>query len=409
MIKVSVIVPVYNAEKFLRQCLESLLYQSIHDIEIICIDDRSTDSSLAILQEYQLNDNRIKIICNEKNVGAAESRNKGLSVAYGKYIQFVDADDYLEQMALEELYAVAEEQNADMCYLGMKFETKGDINVATLQRSIIGEYQGVFNGTELIKLFTENGEFFLYLWSVFYKNSFLKQLGIRYKQLVIGEGGDFILRALCHAQRVIVRPGEHYHYRIHKASITHSENAKKELLFGQIVQYIDVLQYFSQNVNAEGLDVFLRNQYRKIVGGIQGLSVGEKQDIEERLDTEFEKHVFYMLQQDDKLYGIEFTDDILARIRKKQLVIIYGAGYASKEVIELLQQHEVEILGFAVTKRKAGQKCLFGHHIYEIKELVSYSDRAIVLVAANKKYNHEISEILRSYQFDDCIFLNVEI
>lgn len=409
MIKVSVIVPVYNTEKYLSQCLESLLNQSLHDIEIICIDDKSTDNSFSILHEYQCRDKRMKVVYNENNVGAAESRNKGLAVAQGKYIQFVDADDYLEQSALEELYVAAEEQNADMCYLGMKFETKSDINAATLQRSIIGEYKGIFKGTELIKIFTENGEFFLYACSVFYKNSFITQFGLRYKQLLIGEGGNFILRALCHAQRVIVCVGEYYHYRIHETSITHTENAKKELLIGQIVQYIDVLQYFSQNANAEGLDFFLRNQYKKMGGGIQGLSAAEKQDIEKRLDTKFAKHIFYMLQQDKKLYGIEFTDDILARIRKKEFVIIYGAGYASKEVIELLQQHEIEILGFAVTKRKTGQKSLFGHHIYEIQELVSYTESAIVLVTANKKYNHEISDVLSDYQFNDCIFLNVEI
>lgn len=409
MIKVSVIVPVYNAEKYIKECLESLINQSLQDIEIICIDDNSSDNSLLILNEYEHQDGRIKVIRNKKNIGAAESRNIGLFNAKGKYIQFVDADDYIEKTALEELFSIAEMKNADMCYLGMQFDVSKNTDLSMLQSSIAGEYQGVFKGTDLINIFTENKEFFLYLWSVFYKNSFLKEFGLQFRPLIIGEGGNLILRALCCAQRVIVCPGRYYHYRIHETSITHMNNAKKELLVGQIVQYIDVLQYFSQNDKTEGLDNFLRSQYKKVVGGIQGLSFSDKHEIAERLDTEFAKHVFYMLQQDNKLYGLQFTEEIIQRIQKKEFVIIYGAGYASKEIIELLQQYDIEILGFAVTKRNAAQKSMYGHHIYEIQELVFYHERAIVLVTANKKYNQEIRDTLIGYQFFDSIFLDVEI
>lgn len=409
MVKVSVIVPVYNTETMLETCIESLIHQTLQEIEIIFIDDGSTDNSYTLLCQYQKLDKRIHIICNQKNAGGAISRNKGLFAAKGKYIQFVDSDDYMELDALENLYSLAELNNAEMCYLGMQLHPEKGTDKLRLQNSIRGNYPGVYDGKELIDCLTRNEEFFLYLCSVFYKNSFIQENKLSFRKLAVGEGGDFILRALCNAKRVLVCPEKFYHYRVHGNSVMHSANAKKELLAGQIVQYIDVLRYFSQHENAEGLSVFLEDLWKKIAGGIQNLSAEERTGIEDRLETGFERHTFRMLQQKKHIYGIEFNENTLQKIREKTSVIIYGAGYASGEIIELLHQYEVEIIGFAVTKRKIGQTSIYGHHIYEIQELVQYRDTAAVLVASNKIYNQEIQNTLDTYGFGDYIFLNVKI
>lgn len=407
MVKVSVIVPVYNAGLFLRECMESLVNQTLTDIEIICIDDGSTDESLSILHEYQSQDERIKIICNKANLGAAESRNEGLTEAAGKYVQFVDADDYLKADTLENLFRTAENRKSDMCFLGMELVTSG-IEKVMFPEGIQGCYPEVYNGKTLMKLLTENDEFFLYLCMVFYQNQFLKEYQLKFKRLAIGEGGDFILRALCTARRVIVS-NEKYCYRINDASVTHMDHAKEELLFGQIVQYIDVLRYFTEQENAEELGFFLAGLYKKIAGGIQGITDALSRKFENRLETSFEKHIFGMLQQTNNVYGIKFDEEILSEIRKKEYVIIYGAGYASKEMIELLHQHGIEIVGFAVTERREGQNAVYGHHVYEIKELLLYRKKAVVLIAANRKYNREIQEVLERYGFEDYIFLNIKI
>ena len=98
--KVSVIIPVYNVEKYLRQCLDSVVNQTLKDIEIICIDDGSTDNSLNILKEYAQKDNRIKII-SKKNGGLSSARNAGLKFATGEFVGFVDSDDYIERETYE--------------------------------------------------------------------------------------------------------------------------------------------------------------------------------------------------------------------------------------------------------------------------------------------------------------------
>ena len=112
MPKVSVIIPVYNVEDYLIECLNSVNTQTLKDIEIICINDGSTDDSLLIIEAFAEIDNRI-IVFNQKNQGVGAARNRGLSYALGEYVYFMDGDDYLEKYALEELYTEATNRNAD--------------------------------------------------------------------------------------------------------------------------------------------------------------------------------------------------------------------------------------------------------------------------------------------------------
>lgn len=111
--KVSVIVPVYNMEKYLNECIDSLINQTLQDIEIICVDDGSKDNSLQILNEYARKDNRIKVI-HKENGGVSSTKNAGIEAATGKYITFVDSDDWINLDGLEVLYNAAVENNADI-------------------------------------------------------------------------------------------------------------------------------------------------------------------------------------------------------------------------------------------------------------------------------------------------------
>lgn len=114
-IKVSVVVPVYNVENYLKQCLDSLVNQTLEDIEIICVNDGSTDNSLAILEEYSKKDKRIKII-NQENKGLSGARNTGMRNVNGKYTFFLDSDDWIETNALEELYNFSEDRNLEITF-----------------------------------------------------------------------------------------------------------------------------------------------------------------------------------------------------------------------------------------------------------------------------------------------------
>ncbi len=124
MPKISVIIPVYNVEKYLGQCLDSVVNQTFKDIEIICIDDGSTDSSLDILKKYAQIDSRI-IIINSENNGVSEARNKGIERAKGDYIYFIDGDDYIDQQCLEIVYGKAVMSDADITCFGCNVQSFG--------------------------------------------------------------------------------------------------------------------------------------------------------------------------------------------------------------------------------------------------------------------------------------------
>ena len=115
MAKVSVIVPVYNVEKYLDVCLDSLINQTFDDFEIICINDGSTDSCLNILRQYAKLDRRIKIF-SQKNLGLSAARNAGMKQANGEYIVFVDSDDFLSPVALEKMHTNMSENDTDFMF-----------------------------------------------------------------------------------------------------------------------------------------------------------------------------------------------------------------------------------------------------------------------------------------------------
>ena len=119
MIKISVIVPVYNVENYLIKCLESLVYQTLKDIELICVNDGSTDGSLSILEDYQKRFSQVKVYT-KSNGGLSDARNYGLKHAVGEYIAFVDSDDYVSLNMFEILYKTIKQAQADLCIAQIK-------------------------------------------------------------------------------------------------------------------------------------------------------------------------------------------------------------------------------------------------------------------------------------------------
>ena len=137
MSKVSVIIPVYNNEKYIEKCIRSVMEQTYQNLEIIVIDDGSTDGSYRILEKLKQKDKRITVI-HQENAGVAAARNKGLDIAAGDYLTFVDGDDYISDDYIEKLYQCARRYDAEMVICGLAFVSeKGEI----LQKTVPGEYK----------------------------------------------------------------------------------------------------------------------------------------------------------------------------------------------------------------------------------------------------------------------------
>ncbi len=202
--KVSVIVPVYNAEDYLRQCLDSICGQTLKDIEIICVDDGSTDSSPDILKEYAGKDERV-LILTEENKFAGAARNAGLEKARGETLSFLDCDDFFEPDMLEIAYNELQKYEADFVafesdqyYMDKKEYVK---NPFVVQRKAIPPYMP-FKYREL----TENvfDVFVGWAWDKLYRHSFVTEHGLRFQEQRTSNDLLFVYSALVLAKRISV-------------------------------------------------------------------------------------------------------------------------------------------------------------------------------------------------------------
>ena len=218
MPKVSVIVPVYNVEKYLSKCLESILNQTFSDIEIICVNDGTQDNSRKILEEYKQKDSRIKII-DKENGGLSSARNAGLKIAQGEFISFIDSDDWIESKMLEKLYHNITQMNSDIsiCAVSLYNEQKQEFDNSNPYFSL-----GFFNNTFDNKSFSyrETLPFIMDVcvmaWNKLYRKSFLDKCNAKFPDGKIFEDGPFFFSIFFKTDRVSIVREPLYFYRINR-------------------------------------------------------------------------------------------------------------------------------------------------------------------------------------------------
>lgn len=212
---ISVIIPVYNAERYLRCALDSLLAQTLGDWEAICINDGSHDGSAAILDSYAALDNRF-VILHTENGGAARARNLGLSAAKGEYITMLDADDWLETTALEKLSAalIASPQVAFSTSWVARHRGKTPAIIWRL------DSQGfALNGIHPASA-ANFRRMMLCSWGKMYRRSIIEQFGLQYREgLTVGEDTYFVLCYFAHTEYIAVVPDALYHYLLSASSV----------------------------------------------------------------------------------------------------------------------------------------------------------------------------------------------
>ncbi|MDR3256689.1 MAG: glycosyltransferase [Endomicrobium sp.] len=205
--KVSVIIPVYNTEKYLRQCLDSVVNQTLKDIEIICVNDGSTDKSLTILRDYASKDSRIVVI-DSINEGAGASRNKGIRISHGKYVGFVDSDDWLDLNYYGNLYSVAEEQNADLVRTSYFYER---FNVQEKEKFLSGLFERKKLKKESLSL--NVNEHTVVIWNAIYKQNYIIKNDIYFNNSRSQNDIFWTARATYFSKKTIGTDNTYYHYR----------------------------------------------------------------------------------------------------------------------------------------------------------------------------------------------------
>ncbi len=182
MPKISVIIPVYNTEEYLKECLDSIIEQTLKNLEIIIVNDGSTDNSKEICEEYASKDNRIKIIY-QKNQGAAIARNKGIAMAKGEYLYFLDSDDYIAADMLEKMLNKIEQEQADICickYYDVNANKKISLSEISLRTQLIPK-KNTFNVYDVPQNIFQICS--IPTWNKLYKKSFIDKYALKYQNL----------------------------------------------------------------------------------------------------------------------------------------------------------------------------------------------------------------------------------
>lgn len=235
---VSVVIPVYNVEKYLPECLDSVIDQTYKNLQIIIVDDGSTDSSGKICDEYAEKDNRI-IVVHQKNAGAGAAKNTGLELIDGEYFSIIDSDDYIELDMYEKMINSLEKYNADIVqclfrnvFVNDSFDRKYKIK---------SNYPKVLTSKNFLKEYLYDWKYAIF-WNKLFKSSLLKEIRFPVGRKIDDE--FFTYKLVCNAKKVVNIDNILYNYRMRKTSVM-NENDTDRLIYDRIDCFIERYNYVS--------------------------------------------------------------------------------------------------------------------------------------------------------------------
>ena len=312
MPKISVVVPVYNVEKYLERALDSLLNQTLQDIEIICINDGSTDSSSSILDFYSKKDSRLVVI-NQQNKGVGVARNEALKVANGDYLGFLDPDDYLDSDFYETLYNIAKDKNSDI--------VKADFDMEHVDGKVT-----TTNENENIKKELERRNIpfnsFVTAWqSAIYKREMLVSKGILFAESQHLEDVAFLVKALYSAEHFELTCETKYHYFVRPGSLSRKK--------ASIEKFESFFKSYEDIVNFINVDSSYKEKYKlcldKILSGLEN-------SMRHVIGIKGEKGFTYFAEYSSNIIqNCKYLDEYIAGKQNEFLNILLSKNYNALE------------------------------------------------------------------------------
>lgn len=392
-IKVSVIIPVYNAQSYLDNCLDSVLTQTLKEIEIICIDDGSTDTSYELIKKYS--ERYVNVIAlHQENQGAGPARNRGIDCAQGQYVCFMDADDYYAgNHVLELLYTKAERNQVLAC---------GGNLLHAKENGRIQKRRNWFQGNGKIR-FEEYGDLYHYTCFLFDLKT-IRDNGIAFPPYRRYQDPPFFLNIMGHIKEFYAVEEVIYIYREGNKEVKYDFNKVCDLLKGirdcyAIAQKYRFTETYHNHLKSALFDYFpLLYPYAKqkktevweLIDEINGIRQKWMGEIFEPLsDWGHMENFVESLRQNWRM--------IVDRCEMAKEVVIYGAGEAGKAFLQALERQGIHIAGFAVSNM--GQEDYVGG--YRVKEIQSYSRESFIVVAVGENYAEEVLGNLERMQFQN--------
>lgn len=432
MAKISVLVPVYNVAAYLEQCLDSLTGQTFQDIEIICVDDGSTDSSGRILDRYAAKDSRIKVI-HKANTGYGNSMNAALDCATGEYVAIVESDDYAEPDMLEKLYKTALQTDAEVVKANY-FNRYSDRELYT-DRTADYPKDTILNKDSFPAIFYLADT----IWSCLYWRSFLVEHGIRFHETSGASYQDisFALQVWIYARKVYLIKDAVLHYRRDNPG---SSMNNPDKLFCVFDEYDWIEEKFKEfwRKNPELEPYFVVSRYRDYLNhyfrvGVQyqyafllRLRESYARDREDgRIKQEaFPPQVWERLcaiEENENLFfrkTAKRTDDIrlkMCRFENEEVyadgffralqgypqTVIYGAGQVGKRLAKEIVKRGGHVECFVVTSLIDQERVCMGVPLYELADVSELADTCAVVIAVTERMQYEFYQNLIQYGFQN--------
>ena len=403
--KISVIITTYNIENYIAECIESVLSQSIKNIEVICIDDASTDHSLDVLNLYAARDSRVRVFAQSKSIGPSSARNIGYREAKGEYVYQIDGDDLIADGALESMYRHAVVNQLDFLTFSAdafadtkEIENKVKNSLNLYKR--IGAYDGVMKGMELFAECMRNGDFLGNLCCIFLNKNFFDTYNMYLVEGLYASADSNFLFYL-NAQRVMCIKDVFYIRRFRENSIVTSKKTliKFESILVEYVYEFNLWnQYSFEGPIEDALEKYFAALWKMVLKTYNSV-IDKTSPLRLLPKHKIAKFVYDYYINNRSAYWTKQTREMIDEIRQYDRIIIYGAKDIGQDVKAILEKNGISNYVFAVSDNK-NETSLDGQKIYNIDELKYFKEKAIVIIAASKRHHESIRAHLQKTGFE---------
>ena len=433
MVKISVIMPIYNAAEFLKESIEDILAQTLKEFELICVDDGSVDESKNIIEEFVKHDSRVKYLF-QKNAGAGAARNTGMHSAFGKYLLFLDADDRFERDMLEQIWRKAEENQADVvifsadCFQyasGVKRDATWLLDKKYLSDNYIenGLIKEDKKPEILYKLTTST------VWNKLFKADFVREKQIEFQEIYVVDSMYFVMLAMAYAKKIAVYDNVLVHYRenvptgqlmnhdksptgVYEALIAVKENFQKNNCFEEIkVSFLNyaakmclerMSRFATGNASKELYDILHNGGWEQLGFDFESESkeqIGQWNACYEIYQKDYIEHLFQkqnvlkqMVNRNGAIYC--FPKTVLDGSKR---IAVYGAGNVGKSYFcHLMNSQEHQLVGWYDKKYSS-----YGYPIENPERLAECQIDAVLIAVQMATVADEIKSTLMDLGIDE--------
>lgn len=418
--RVSVILPSLNVGKYIRECVESVMGQTLQDIEMICVDAGSTDGTLEILREYEKKDPRIKVILSEKK-SYGYQMNLGISAARGEYIGIVETDDLVPCEMYEELYQIAVENDVDLVKADFyRFTGAGE----TLSRALyrLTDETSFYNKVIHIKHHQNAFYFVMNTWSGIYRRDFLERNHIRHNETPGASFQDngFWFQTFMYSERAYFCDKPYYRNRRDNEGSSVFSKGKVYCICDEYRFIHDIMMQKQELVEDYGF-IFAGACFNAYKGNLNRIADAYKRDFILKWSEDFRRFReeglldWEKFQETDWEMLLDIINDpqgyyehtvleeraFYETVRKQKDIIIYGAGMMGRRILnELIYREDpADVLCFAVSRLEENFHSYKGIEIRDIHGLLDYREKGYVVIGTTALYQEEIAAMLTELGF----------